>query len=916
MRRAIRAAPQDGHASVAVVCGAWHVPALDLDAHPAGADAARLRGMPKVKVGIAWVPWTHRRLTSESGYGAGVESPGWYAHVFEHPGRDGVARFFVEAAQGAASTRPRRVARPPDRRNPPGRHAGGDARPAAARLSEVLDAADAVMGGLNLLRNELIVGDALGRVPPSAPQVPLARDLAKAQRSARLKPEAAARTVEVDLRKPIGLRRSHLLHRLLALGVPWGCPRRVAGRRARSARRGGCVGAGAVGADRRVLGVRHHGRVRGHRPPRRAVGRVDRARRPGRRARAGAAGRPPRSGRAERPPPCRPGRHRPGCRAADGRRAALANALRYGNVRGTDASSLSRVFDGIVVRIVAGVVPVCAALDDEAAARWSSAGRRAGRARRARPRGAARLLPGRAAPARRAAARARARPGAGDPAAPRRRSMGAASMSSAACRGRCRRARRRRPGRVRRGVPRRSRHGARPRPRAARVVDRWLSSLTPDAFDAVVALLRRTFGGFEPAERRQIMALLLGVSGDRHDGFGSGVDETRAALALVTVRHMLGLPTHDEPSRGFAAMTHRRPACPTPSGGGGGASSSAGPPTRRWPGSARTTMTRGAGGAAGGPESSESVLSGDDQRIDAALAALYDQAGDGGGRGGAGRRAGGLGRSRPGVVRWLGDIRRYFPTPVVRVLQRDAIERLDIKEMLLEPELLQTVEPDLRLVTMLVELNRVLPEETRATARQVIASVLADLERRLSDHTRQAVRGALARSARTSRPRPADIDWPHTISANLRHWIPERGTLVPERLVGHGRRQRSLARDVVIAVDQSGSMADSVVYASLFGGVLAQLPSLRTKFFAFDTSDHRPDGVPPRPGRGAVRRATRRWNRHRPRARLLPAAGRTTEAERALPRHRPVRGRQRDADAPAGRRARVVGRAGGRAARA
>jgi len=244
----------------------------------------------------------------------------------------------------------------------------------------------------------------------------------------------------------------------------------------------------------------------------------------------------------------------------------------------------------------------------------------------------------------------------------------------------------------------------------------------------------------------------------------------------------------------------------------------------------------GAGGAAGGPESSESVLSGDDQRIDAALAALYDQAGDGGGRGGAGRRAGGLGRSRPGVVRWLGDIRRYFPTPVVRVLQRDAIERLDIKEMLLEPELLQTVEPDLRLVTMLVELNRVLPEETRATARQVIASVLADLERRLSDHTRQAVRGALARSARTSRPRPADIDWPHTISANLRHWIPERGTLVPERLVGHGRRQRSLARDVVIAVDQSGSMADSVVYASLFGGVLAQLPSLRTKFFAFDTS--------------------------------------------------------------------------------
>jgi predicted metal-dependent peptidase len=118
----------------------------------------------------------------------------------------------------------------------------------------------------------------------------------------------------------------------------------------------------------------------------------------------------------------------------------------------------------------------------------------------------------------------------------------------------------------------------------------------------------------------------------------------------------------------------------------------------------------------------------------------------------------------------------------------------------------------------------------------VIATVLADLERRLTDQTRQAVRGALARSARTRRPRPGDIDWPMTISANLKHWLPEQRTVVPERLVGHGRRQRSLARDVIIAVDQSGSMADSVVYASLFAGVLAQLPALRTSFIAFDTS--------------------------------------------------------------------------------
>ncbi|MFK8022647.1 MAG: VWA domain-containing protein [Ilumatobacter sp.] len=228
-------------------------------------------------------------------------------------------------------------------------------------------------------------------------------------------------------------------------------------------------------------------------------------------------------------------------------------------------------------------------------------------------------------------------------------------------------------------------------------------------------------------------------------------------------------------------------------------------------------------------------LSGDDARVDAALGALYDREATDRRRGRSGR-AGGLGRSRPGVVRWLGDVRRYFPTPVVQMMQRDAVERLDLRQMLLEPELLSSVEPDVGLVTMLVELNKVLPDETRATARQVIATVLADIERRLTDQTRQAVRGALARATRTSRPRPGDIDWPHTIQANLRHWLPEQRTIVPEHLVGHGRRQRSLARDVVIAVDQSGSMAESVVYASLFAGVLAQLPTLRTTFVAFDTS--------------------------------------------------------------------------------
>lgn len=226
-------------------------------------------------------------------------------------------------------------------------------------------------------------------------------------------------------------------------------------------------------------------------------------------------------------------------------------------------------------------------------------------------------------------------------------------------------------------------------------------------------------------------------------------------------------------------------------------------------------------------------LDGHDARIDAALAAVYDSRP---GRRGGGGRSAGLGASAPAVARWLGDIRRYFPTTVVQVLQRDAIERLKLRQLLLEPEMLDAVEPDIHLVTLLVELNKVLPDATRASARRVVAQVVDEIRRRLESRTAAAVHGALARSLRTRRPRPADIDWGRTIHANLRHYRPELGTVIPERLVGYGRRQRSLARDVIVAIDQSGSMADSVVYASVFSAVLASLPALRTSVVAFDTA--------------------------------------------------------------------------------
>jgi predicted metal-dependent peptidase len=139
-------------------------------------------------------------------------------------------------------------------------------------------------------------------------------------------------------------------------------------------------------------------------------------------------------------------------------------------------------------------------------------------------------------------------------------------------------------------------------------------------------------------------------------------------------------------------------------------------------------------------------------------------------------------------------------------------------------------------VSVLVELNRLLPEATKDTARQVIGEVLEALRQRFADRTRVAVTGALARAARSRRPRPADIDWGRTIRANLRHWLPEQRTVVPERLIGYGRHSPSLARDVVIAIDQSGSMADSVVHASLFACLLARMPALRTSLVAFDTA--------------------------------------------------------------------------------
>ncbi len=235
------------------------------------------------------------------------------------------------------------------------------------------------------------------------------------------------------------------------------------------------------------------------------------------------------------------------------------------------------------------------------------------------------------------------------------------------------------------------------------------------------------------------------------------------------------------------------------------------------------------------------ALTGQDAAMDRTLAAVYASGAGrgGGGRGsgaGGGERAAGLGGSAPRVARWLGDVRHYFPSSVVQVMQRDAIDRLGLSALLMEPEMLEAVEPDVHLVGTLLSLHRAMPETTKETARLVVRKVVRELEERIATRTRTTLTGALDRSTRTARPRHGDIDWGRTIRANLKNYLPEHRTVVPERLVGHGRAARAVKKDVVLCVDQSGSMAASVVHASVFGAVLASMRALDTRIVVFDTA--------------------------------------------------------------------------------
>ncbi|MFX3632773.1 MAG: VWA domain-containing protein [Candidatus Pristimantibacillus sp.] len=228
------------------------------------------------------------------------------------------------------------------------------------------------------------------------------------------------------------------------------------------------------------------------------------------------------------------------------------------------------------------------------------------------------------------------------------------------------------------------------------------------------------------------------------------------------------------------------------------------------------------------------LLEGEDSLMDQALAAIYDATHKEGSHG-SGRRAS-LGSSAPQLAKWLGDIRTFFPPDVVSIIQSDAIERKGLKELLFEPETLSRMKPDIKMVSTLLALRGQIPEKTKETARLFIRAVVDDITKRLESDIRRAVTGALNRRRHTPLPSVSGIDWKRTIDRNLKNYNDQRKRIVPERFYFFERARKSKEWTVILDIDQSGSMAESVIYASVIGSIFASLPSLETRVVAFDTT--------------------------------------------------------------------------------
>lgn len=195
------------------------------------------------------------------------------------------------------------------------------------------------------------------------------------------------------------------------------------------------------------------------------------------------------------------------------------------------------------------------------------------------------------------------------------------------------------------------------------------------------------------------------------------------------------------------------------------------------------------------------------------------------------------GKTMPRVAKWLDQIRKFFPRDVVVLLQQDAIERKGMKELLFEPELLAQVEPSLDLASTVLSLKNLVPEKAKAAARDLVRRVVEELRKRLESQFAQAIRGALNRNQHTPFRSLPNLDWPRTIRRNLKHYNAELKRLIPEHISFFSRQQRRAEWNVIIAMDQSGSMHGSLIYGGIMGAILASMPAVETHVVAFNHED-------------------------------------------------------------------------------
>lgn len=227
------------------------------------------------------------------------------------------------------------------------------------------------------------------------------------------------------------------------------------------------------------------------------------------------------------------------------------------------------------------------------------------------------------------------------------------------------------------------------------------------------------------------------------------------------------------------------------------------------------------------------ILSEDEMLMDAALAAIYDgtEQGDGGGQ----KRSAGLGKGGHNIAKWLGDVRNFFPQDIVSVIQADAIERKGLTRLLFEPETLKNVKPDISMVGTLMALKGHIPAKSKEAARQLVQAVVDDIMKRLEQDLRRAVTGALNKKAHTPIPNLPGTDWKRTINRNLKNYDKKTNRIIPEKFYFFERTRKSREWTVILDIDQSGSMADSIIYSSVMGSIFASMPALDTRIVAFDT---------------------------------------------------------------------------------